>query len=65
MMGTYVLWAKGSRSIPGSADMLDQEKAQLAFLSKTHLASSQVPLYFQMGLAQALAWDEPTRTRLH
>ena len=35
------------------------------FLScKTHLWSGRVPLCFQMGPVEALAWDQPERTRL-
>ena len=66
-VGTDLLGAKGSRSsIPPWAQVLvEGGKAALpAFLSQTHLPSSNVPLHCQQGTAAALAGDQPARTRL-
>ena len=67
-MGTDLLGAKGScSSIPPWAQVLvEGGKAALpAFLSQTHLPSGNVPLHCQQGTAEALAGDQPARTRLH
>lgn len=36
---------------------------EVALLSQTHLVRGKVPLRLQMGPSQALAWDEPARTK--
>lgn len=41
-----------------------QPKHKLAFPSKTHLVNSKVVLHCQTGPLEALAWDQPARTRL-
>ena len=67
-MGTDLLGAKGScSSIPPWAQVLvEGGKAALpAFLSQTHLPSGNVPLHCQQGTAEALAGDQPARTKLH